>query len=121
MDDCGGCKFCKDKTKFGGPNKLKQCCIKWRFLYRNKLQRNSPLGIGRAEKMNSTCVLILSCTATCSIAVKIMGTWQCLKTCRFHIMSQEVIHVYMYFVLYEIDNPLSDKIAKDFLKSNGIG
>jgi len=79
MDDCGGCKFCKDKTKFGGPNKLKQCCIKWRFLYRNKLQRNSPLGIGRAEKMNSTCVLILSCTATCSIAVKIMGTWQCFK------------------------------------------
>jgi len=27
MDDCGGCNFCKDKTKFGEPNKLKQCML----------------------------------------------------------------------------------------------
>ena len=24
--DCGNCRACKDKTKFGGPNKLKQGC-----------------------------------------------------------------------------------------------
>lgn len=26
--DCAICKFCKDKKKFGGPGKLKKCCIK---------------------------------------------------------------------------------------------
>ena len=26
--DCGECKFCKDSPKFGGPGKMKQCCIK---------------------------------------------------------------------------------------------
>ena len=25
--DCGVCKHCLDKKKFGGPNRLKQCCI----------------------------------------------------------------------------------------------
>ena len=25
-DDCGACKFCKDKTKFGGPNRKRQSC-----------------------------------------------------------------------------------------------
>jgi len=25
--DCGKCKYCKDKKKFGGQNKLKQSCI----------------------------------------------------------------------------------------------
>ena len=24
--DCGICVFCKDKSKYGGPGKLKQCC-----------------------------------------------------------------------------------------------
>ena len=26
--DCGKCKFCKDKPRFGGPGRLKQSCIK---------------------------------------------------------------------------------------------
>ena len=26
--DCGMCKFCKDKPRFGGPGRLKQSCIK---------------------------------------------------------------------------------------------
>ena len=26
MNDCGGCKFCLDKRKFGGPGKLKKRC-----------------------------------------------------------------------------------------------
>ena len=25
--DCGRCTACRDKIKFGGPGKLKQCCI----------------------------------------------------------------------------------------------
>ena len=27
-DDCGTCRFCKDKTKFGGPNTLRKKCEK---------------------------------------------------------------------------------------------
>ncbi|XP_072282353.1 histone-lysine N-methyltransferase 2B isoform X2 [Pyxicephalus adspersus] len=27
MEDCGKCVNCKDKTKFGGPNTKKQCCM----------------------------------------------------------------------------------------------
>ncbi|XP_053307542.1 histone-lysine N-methyltransferase 2B [Spea bombifrons] len=30
MDDCGKCVNCLDKTKFGGPNTKKQCCVKRR-------------------------------------------------------------------------------------------
>jgi len=26
-EDCGECKFCKDKLKFGGPQKMKQACV----------------------------------------------------------------------------------------------
>ena len=26
--DCKTCKFCRDKKKYGGPGKLKQCCVK---------------------------------------------------------------------------------------------
>lgn len=26
--DCMICKFCRDKKKYGGPGKLKQCCVK---------------------------------------------------------------------------------------------
>ena len=57
-DDCGGCKFCKDKAKFGGPNKLKQCCIKRRCLYKNTSHSDSPLGSGsvKIEMVISTCV-----------------------------------------------------------------
>ena len=54
MGDCGARKFCKDKTKFGGPNKLKQSCIKQRCLYRNTLQSGSSLGSDTIERV-STC------------------------------------------------------------------
>ena len=27
LSDCGKCKFCIDKPKFGGPGKKKKCCI----------------------------------------------------------------------------------------------
>ena len=25
--ECGKCRYCVDKPKFGGPNKLKKCCM----------------------------------------------------------------------------------------------
>ena len=33
--DCGKCKLCLDKGKFGGRNKLKKCCVlrKYGMLY----------------------------------------------------------------------------------------
>ena len=31
-EDCGKCKFCKDKPKFGGKGVKKQCCIKQRCM-----------------------------------------------------------------------------------------
>ena len=27
-EDCGTCKFCVNKPKYGGPGKKKQCCVK---------------------------------------------------------------------------------------------
>ena len=30
--DCGMCKFCEDKPKFGGRGTLKQCCVKRRCI-----------------------------------------------------------------------------------------
>ena len=30
--DCGQCKYCKDKPRFGGPGKLKQACSKKKCL-----------------------------------------------------------------------------------------
>ena len=33
--DCGQCVFCKDKVKFGGQGRKKQCCIQRRCLQLN--------------------------------------------------------------------------------------
>lgn len=27
VEDCSQCRFCRDKAKFGGPNRLKQVCV----------------------------------------------------------------------------------------------
>ncbi|KAM9299526.1 histone-lysine N-methyltransferase 2B [Gastrophryne carolinensis] len=46
MDDCGKCVNCKDKTKFGGPNTKKQCCVsrKCERIEARRLQRISQKG-----------------------------------------------------------------------------
>merc|ERR1719245_136955 len=31
-DDCGSCRYCRDKTKFGGQNRLRQKCLHRRCL-----------------------------------------------------------------------------------------
>jgi len=36
--NCGECKFCKDKAKFGGPNKLRQACK-----YKKCMQLKKPI------------------------------------------------------------------------------
>ncbi|XP_047741124.1 uncharacterized protein LOC108671485 [Hyalella azteca] len=35
-EDCGACRYCLDKAKFGGPNKLKQVCKEKRCVYELK-------------------------------------------------------------------------------------
>ena len=38
--DCGKCKFCKDKLKFGGKGVKKQCCIKRRCMNSKSISQN---------------------------------------------------------------------------------
>lgn len=42
-DDCAECVFCKDKSKFGGSNKLKQKCLKKQCVYKGKfIEHDNP-------------------------------------------------------------------------------
>lgn len=67
--DCTVCKFCRDKKKFGGPGKLKKCCIK-RVCTRNtaikKIQNNTqpsnPRESGSLLNANNTMVPSLTKT-----------------------------------------------------------
>merc|ERR1711962_303225 len=49
-DDCGTCRFCLDKTKFGGNNKLRQKCILKKCQYDDrKMWSNDNTGIVNAN------------------------------------------------------------------------
>ena len=43
--DCGVCKYCLDKPKYGGPGRLKQCCEKRKCIGKRvvQLQEKSKL------------------------------------------------------------------------------
>jgi hypothetical protein len=48
-DDCGQCRYCKDKTKFGGQNRLRQKCLHRRCqmdTHRRSSQQNTAGGGG---------------------------------------------------------------------------
>lgn len=49
-DDCGTCRYCRDKTKFGGQNRLRQKCLHRRCLLDN--HRRSGGGGGGASQAN---------------------------------------------------------------------
>ena len=50
-EDCGECKQCKDKKKFGGPNKMRQrCCLK---VCQNRIM-NDGGGGGESTSRNAT-------------------------------------------------------------------
>ena len=44
--DCGECKFCLDKAKFGGPDKLRQSCVQRKCV----MLRERPEGSAPAPK-----------------------------------------------------------------------
>ena len=41
--DCGVCKYCRDKPKYGGPGRLKQCCEKRKCIGKRVVQEQSKL------------------------------------------------------------------------------
>ena len=44
VKDCGVCRHCLDKKKFGGPNRLKQCCIHKKCAeYKDTAPKRPPL------------------------------------------------------------------------------
>ncbi|XP_065893030.1 lysine-specific demethylase 2B-like isoform X2 [Dysidea avara] len=49
LADCGKCRFCKDKPRFGGPGKLKQACSKKKCLQLAKPKTGSPSKEDRAQ------------------------------------------------------------------------
>merc|ERR1712029_773484 len=52
IEDCGECRFCKDKTKFGGPNKLRQKCSLRTCKNRSNTRRRTktkPVAATKAE------------------------------------------------------------------------
>lgn len=59
--DCGSCVFCKDKPKFGGPGKRKQCCEKRKC---NQLLSQNSCGLPATKK---------PCVSSCSITEFLHG------------------------------------------------
>ncbi|RXG58047.1 CXXC-type zinc finger protein 1 [Armadillidium vulgare] len=65
VDDCGNCRFCRDKAKFGGPNRLKQVCVYKRCVLadvepdegrkkRKNLNRRKPTRCGSCDGCQRT-------------------------------------------------------------------
>ena len=61
-EDCGECKFCQDKPKFGGPGRKKQRCVKKHCVkYSQSLARPISMGSTPATKVAKH-ILANSCT-----------------------------------------------------------
>lgn len=53
-DDCGKCRYCKDKTKFGGQNRLRQKCLHRRCQMDTHRRRSSHNGQGQVNNSAGT-------------------------------------------------------------------
>ena len=71
--DCGQCRYCLDKKKFGGHNRLKQCCIHRRCdTYNTSLSENKqPPHTQSAvhDTMKEFCGMFGWCLFTCCMQV----------------------------------------------------
>jgi len=56
MNDCGGCKFCLDKRKFGGPGKLKKRCELRVCMTPRRMGAPSPKPMGAPGGQQTTMV-----------------------------------------------------------------
>jgi hypothetical protein len=52
-DDCGRCRYCQDKTKFGGQNRLRQKCLHRRCLMDTHRKRSNNAANGSANSSNA--------------------------------------------------------------------
>ena len=52
-DDCGRCRYCQDKTKFGGQNRLRQKCLHRRCLMDTHRKRSTGNGSGALGGTNN--------------------------------------------------------------------
>ena len=59
--DCGVCRHCLDKKKFGGPNRLKQCCIHKKCAEYKDTAPKRPPDAGTAQHLIiRTCIYVYS-------------------------------------------------------------
>ena len=73
--DCGTCINCKDKPKFGGPGRKKQCCIKRKCKYELLYQVRDPLTTDSCSTRHTTCQ-------------EGKNRWHCYSTIYTHIFSE---------------------------------
>ncbi len=67
-DDCGRCRYCQDKTKFGGQNRLRQKCLHRRCQMDTNRKRNTN-GNGAANgSSNSSAVAMAAAVAAAAAA-----------------------------------------------------
>ncbi len=52
-DDCGRCRYCQDKTKFGGQNRLRQKCLHRRCLMDTQRRRSTNSAAGGAVQSSN--------------------------------------------------------------------
>ena len=72
-NDCGECRFCKDKPKFGGPGKKKQCCEKRRRV--NIISRSVPITLDTMSVRPSTSE-VSSYNSANMLCIMIFRLWQ---------------------------------------------
>lgn len=110
LDDCGQCKFCKDKHKFGGPNVKKQCCIKRKCLSSG----SNPVEKDKTVQLSALPLDLKSQRRTIHY---IQGDGNCLFRALAHIIyGNELFHLKMRQILVEFTKNNED-ILKYFVLS----
>ena len=88
-DDCGRCKYCKDKKKNGGPGRLKKACIKICTAVNNRLTETSQA----CKVFNMVFVMSLySFSHYCSNTT-------CIDKSDIKFINLKIRYVYIYLIV----------------------
>ena len=71
-DDCGRCRYCQDKTKFGGQNRLRQKCLHRRCLmdtHRKRSTGNAGGALGGSNNAAAAAAAVAAAVAASNAAV----------------------------------------------------
>ena len=71
-DDCGRCRYCQDKTKFGGQNRLRQKCLHRRCLmdtHRKRSTGNASGALGGSNNAAAAAAAVAAAVAASNAAV----------------------------------------------------